>query len=130
MGEGIAEHFQTIAELLDGPHDHGVLVEVLDPYLQLLVYLIGDVVFEVETSHSCALSGGRLLLIFNQTHSKLLGEVLLSVKGREFCLTRHLNVALLELDVLAHHDADQIGLLDFLGYRGQLEENLLGLLFY
>ena len=128
MGEGVPEHLQTVPELLDGPHDDRVFVEILHTNLELLIDLVRDIVLEVEAAHRCTLSLSYLLLVIYQTHPQLLSEVLLAIQGRELGLPRHLNVALLELYILAHHYAYQVRLLDLLGHRGQLKEYLLRLL--
>ena len=46
------------------------------------------------------------------------------------CFASHLNIALLELNVLAHHYAYLIGFHDFFGHRGELEYYLFRLFLY
>lgn len=71
-----------------------------------------------------------LLIRRYEAHAKLLPKVILRgppVEALDLSFTRHLDVALLELDVFAHHDADLVGFHYLLGHRCQFEEDLLRL---
>ena len=124
LRKGISQHLEPVSELLDGPHDDGIFVEVLDADLEFLINLICNVVFQINATLIPPL---QLRILISQTHPQLVSKILLSIKRPYIALTRHLNIALLKLDIFAHHDAYHIGLFNLLRHRGKLKEDLLWL---